>query len=295
MSAPAPRVALVTCASLPEPDPDEGPLADAVRAAGGDPAWVAWDGPEVDLAAFDLAVVRSTWNYPERVDAFARWLEAAAEATRLENPLPVLLRNLHKGYLVELAEAGVPVVPTRLVSRDPRAPEAAREAVGWALELARGRLVVKPAVGCASRGTRTFARADDAAAYVVALAREGDVVVQPFHDRVEDEGERCVVCLGGEPSHVVSKLPRFEGGVERASPPRAPLPFEAAAARRALARAGGPTLYGRVDLFPDGPWAAERPLVSELEVLDASLFLADAPDACARFARRLVDAARAAT
>lgn len=291
MSARPPRIALVTCAALPEPDADADVLASAVRAAGGEPAWVAWDDPAARLEGFDLAVVRSTWNYPEHVEAFERWLVRAASVTRLENPLEVLQKNLHKGYLLGLEAAGVPVVPTWLVRRED-GPSAFAAAVDAAVAQGAGRLVVKPAVGCGSSGARTFFADDgaEARAHVARLAATHDVIVQPFVDGVETDGERSVVCVDGAPSHVVVKAPRFEGGVERTSPPRAPEPFEAELARRVLACAGGPTLYGRVDLFPDGAgaWANRRAVVSELEVLEPSLFLRDAPEALARFARAIV-------
>ena len=97
------RVALATCVHKPEPDPDEAPLALALARAGADPHVVAWDDPAARWDDFDLCVLRSTWNYPQRPDAFLAWVERVAAATRLWNPRDVVAWNLHKGYLRALA------------------------------------------------------------------------------------------------------------------------------------------------------------------------------------------------
>ena len=80
------RVALVTCAVLPEPDPDEDLLLEALRAAGVEARMLAWDDPRGDPAALDLCVLRSTWNYYRDATAFRAWIDRAAAATRVLNP-----------------------------------------------------------------------------------------------------------------------------------------------------------------------------------------------------------------
>ena len=89
------RVALATCLMLPEPDPDQELLLDALRARGVESAMVAWDGPD-SLAGFDACVLRSTWNYYRTLDAFLGWAERTARITSLWNPLPVVRWNTHK-------------------------------------------------------------------------------------------------------------------------------------------------------------------------------------------------------
>ena len=53
-----------------------GGLIDALRRLGVAAAHAAWDDPTVDWASFALTVVRSTWDYPERV-AFTLTLRRA--------------------------------------------------------------------------------------------------------------------------------------------------------------------------------------------------------------------------
>ncbi|MCA8958842.1 MAG: hypothetical protein KDC87_22380, partial [Planctomycetes bacterium] len=101
------RVALVTCAELPEPDPDEELLLGALRAAGCAAELLAWDDEAADPGAFALCVLRSTWNYHLHPERFLAWVEATGAATRLWNPAAVVRTNAHKGYLLGLEARGV--------------------------------------------------------------------------------------------------------------------------------------------------------------------------------------------
>ena len=122
-------------------DAENRPLVDALEARGARARVEPWDAA-VDWSAADLVAVRTTWDYTGRRDEFLAWASRVAASSVLQNPLPVLEWNSHKRYLVELAEAGVPTVPTRLV---PAGTEPER--------LGPGRVVVKPAVSAGGRGT----------------------------------------------------------------------------------------------------------------------------------------------
>jgi hypothetical protein len=144
-------VGLVTCLSLPEPDLDDRPLREALRAAGLQPELLAWDDAGADPGRLDLCVLRSCWNYYRDPGAFLGWVERAAARTRLWNPVEVVRWNLHKGYLRELEAEGVPIVPTEWVERGASCSLAElRERRRW------DELVIKPAISAASFGTRRF-------------------------------------------------------------------------------------------------------------------------------------------
>jgi len=275
-------VALVTCRDLPALDPDDRPLAAALAERGLAVAIVAWDDPAFDWSSTRLALLRNPWDYFHRIDEFLAWAARVERVTRLENPLAVVRWNLHKGYLVELAARGAPVVPTAVVRRGERFDLARRAAAGgWR------RIVIKPAVSADSWETHVVAAAELAAAqaHLDRLAAERDVLVQPFLDAVESDGERCLVFLDGSYSHAVRKNPITRGGRWTGLPegtPVAAAPDELAAAERVLAAAGlGPLLYARVDLVRG---AADDPLLLELELAEPTLFLADAPAGLARLA-----------
>ena len=170
-------VALVSCAELPEPDPDAAPLAAALAQAGIAAEVLAWDDPAADWTRASLTVLRSTWNYPEHREAFLDWAGQAASHSTLWNPLQTVRWNTYKGYLLELGQVGVPVTPTALVPR--RTSITLAEIVeerGWT------EVVVKPAISAASSRTRRFSSAEveSGEEHLQALLEERDALVQRF-------------------------------------------------------------------------------------------------------------------
>jgi glutathione synthase/RimK-type ligase-like ATP-grasp enzyme len=270
-------VALATCLELPEPDPDLEPLLDALRAAGLSAEALAWDDPRADFASARTTLLRSTWNYSERIDAFLQWIDRTASTTALWNPRATVRWNAHKGYLLDLQARDVPVVPTLLLRRGDETPLArAAGERGW------DDVVVKPAVSGGSRATLRV-RPGDAArgeTHLRALVAREDVLVQPYLASVEGHGERAIVTVAGKPTHAVRKSPRFLGDAERVSQAVPIEPDEARLVEQALAAAPEPVLYGRVDVARD---ATGRPCIMELELIEPSLFFAQSPDALHRY------------
>jgi hypothetical protein len=203
------RVALVTCAELPELDPDDQLLLAPLAQRGIEVTAAVWDDPAVSWSAFDLVVVRSPWDYIGRREAFVAWAE---RVPRLANPADVVAWNTDKRYLAELDAAGVPVVPTSWVE----------PGTDWVVP-ADGEWVIKPAVSAGSRDTGRYDVADAAqrrlaAAHVARLQSAGRLVmVQPYLPAVDSYGETALAFLGGEYSHSIRKGPMLAGpdeGVE---------------------------------------------------------------------------------
>jgi hypothetical protein len=96
-------LALATCADFPEGHPDDAALPAAAAAHGMRAAWAVWDDEGEDWARFDAVLLRSTWDYHERRDAFLDW---ARSVPRALNAPEVLAWNTDKRYLGELADAG---------------------------------------------------------------------------------------------------------------------------------------------------------------------------------------------
>jgi hypothetical protein len=285
-------VLLATASRLPRPDEDDAPLRAALAAAGVAAATRAWDDPAVEWGAARACVIRSTWNYARHHQAFLDWAERCAAATTLCNPLPVVRWNSHKAYLTELALAGLPVVPTRVVHRAQPAGDGtdlAALAAGWQ------QVVIKPAVSAGSFRTLRVGRADFARgqAHLDLVRADGDALVQPYLPSVEGYGERALVWIDGALTHAVRKTARFDGDPQRVSHAVTVAPDEAALAERILAHlpqpgeagsgpaAAAPLLYARVDLARD---ADGRPCLMELELIEPSLFLTRSPAAMARMA-----------
>ncbi|MFQ5719080.1 MAG: RimK family alpha-L-glutamate ligase [Acidobacteriota bacterium] len=283
-------VALATCAALPEPDPDAVPLTAALQDAGLAVTTLAWDAADSDWARASMTVLRSTWNYPLRPEAFRAWLEQVARATQLWNPLSAVRWNLHKSYLLDLARDGIEVTPTRILTAGSGATlSAVTRACGWQ------DVVVKPAISAASFRTQRIRPGDGEAgeAHLRDLLATHDVLVQPYLPSVEDHGERALVWIDGALTHAIRKTPRFSGQDESVSGESMPIsPDEARLARSVLSHVEDGLLYARVDVAPglDG-----RPVIMELELIEPSLFFPQSDEALQRFVagvRRRLDALR---
>jgi len=296
-----PSIALVTARAARGTDYDMSPLLDALRAAGADAREVDWDNDAIDWSGFDLALLRSTWDYFERLPEFLDWAARVAERTHLVNPLPVLRWNTDKHYLAELARAGVPVVPSTFVEPD--------DDVGSILDVVLNThpdahdFVVKPAVGAGSRDAQRHARGDRSG--IIAHARRlldarRSVLLQPYLERVDEHGETALLFFDGVFSHAIRKGPLLKrnagstGGLyaEETIAPRTPSPDELEVAQRALGAIPlqTPLAYARVDLIRDADGA---PCLLELELVEPSVFTRSAEGVAERFARTILRCVKA--
>lgn len=281
------HIALATWSGIADHDTDLPLLMEAARAAGVDAEITVWNDPAVAWADFDLVVVRSCWDYMARRDEFLDW---ATSVPHLMNPADVITWNTDKVYLRQLADAGVPVIPTQW---DVSSGDDLGSHAEW---------VVKPSISAASRDTARWTSPADVYSHSADLQAAGrTAMVQPYIASVDDEGETAVLSIGGTFSHAIRKGPLLLAGEgvrqDRDSREeisvRIPTTVQLAVAEAALAAVGpamGATpdlLYSRVDLVtgPDG-----EPLVIELELTEPHLFLHTSADAPAR----LIDAAVAA-
>lgn len=240
---------------------------------------VVWDDPRVEWDDYDLVVLRSTWDYTERRDAFVAWCERVGP--RLHNPPEVVRWNSDKRYLADLGSAGLPVVPTTFL--DPSRPLDP-------LPVPSGPCVVKPAVSAGSRNTARHDGRASAADHAHRLLSEGRVVmVQPYIAGVDIAGETALLYYDGVFDHAIRKGPMLLSGAAaveglfapEAMEPRTPRAAEIAVGDAVIAevqRRFGRLLYARVDLL------GEQPAVLELELIEPSLFLGHSDGAAGRFA-----------
>jgi O-ureido-D-serine cyclo-ligase len=291
-----PRIALVTARAARGTDYDMPLLLAALRTAGAEAHEVDWDDDATDWSRFDLALLRSPWDYVGRLPAFLAWAARMARQTHLLNPLDVIRWNTDKHYLANLAHAGVPVVPSAFL--EPGCDVAtAIDAALTAHPQARD-FVVKPAVGAGSRDAQRHARnqRDAIAAHVQRLLAHGrSVLLQPYLDHVDVQGETALLFFDGAFSHAIRKGPLLQRDADATAElfapetiePRTPSADEVEVAQRALAAIPftGPLLYARADLIRDDDGA---PRLLELELVEPSVFLEHADGAAERFATAIV-------
>jgi glutathione synthase/RimK-type ligase-like ATP-grasp enzyme len=268
------RIALATSAKLPTLNDDDRLLIPALAELGLAAVPAVWDAPDVCWDEFQGVLVRSCWDYHQRLEEFLAWVARLERAgVPLWNP-PALLRwNSHKGYLRDLAARGAPIVPTRWLERG------ARVNLAELLRNAAWRdAVVKPAVSASAQGTwrTSFETASADQPQLDEQLRSGDVMVQPYMIEVHHPkgGEWSILFFGGRASHAVLKRPaagdyrvQWEFGGTAAT--MAPSDTLLADADAVMAAVPGDPVYARVDgVERDG-----RLVLMELELIEPHLFL----------------------
>ena len=287
------QVALVSARAARHLDEDLTPLLAALDEAGVDATVADWDDPEIDWAAYRLAVLRSTWDYSQRLAEFLAWADRTALLTTLINPPAVIRWNTDKHYLGDLARAGVPIVPSRFVEPG---ESAANALAGFLAEDGAAEWVVKPTVGAGSRDAARYARGEERTAsdHLERLLLAGrSALLQPYLDHVDIHGETALIYFVGRFSHAIRKGPLLQRGtaptralfLQEQITPRTPSAEELRVGERVLTALPFPApLYARVDLIHSSDGA---PHLLELELTEPSLFFAQAAGAAGRLAAQL--------
>lgn len=238
------RIGVATSEDFPGLDRDDAPL---LAALGEEAETAVWSDPHVDWGAFDLILIRSVWDYFVRYEEFRAWLDRV-DGLPVWNPVETIRWNSEKSYLRELADAGVPTIPT-----------------AWEGEVPWDDAIVKPTVAGGSLGLRRATKGE---------AIEAAQMAQPFLPEIAD-GELSLVFFDGEFSHAIRKTPKEgdirvqpeHGGIVTAA---TPTHGEVAIAQRVLEAADRDLLYARVDLVGDG-------LLIELEAIEPRFFFEYGP------------------
>lgn len=275
------KVAYATCPPDPAYPPDESARHFSPTAARHDIEIIAaqWDDPTIDWSAFDMVLLRSTWDYYMRLDAFLRWLDGLP--VPVWNPPDLVRWNCHKKYLLELAQEFA-VVPTHLIPRGSRVNlKSILDKNGW------NEAVIKPAVANSAFNTfRVDVSHPDDARLNESLAHM-DMLIQPFVPEIH-AGEWSLMFFRDEFSHAVLKIPEagdmrvqaeYGGRTFAQQPPDALIDD----ARRLLEAVDYPWLYARVD----GVAREGHLLLMELELIEPELFLEHHPAAGDNFAAAL--------
>ena len=286
------RVAVLRCNALPSfvtwPVPnmaelfaDDRLLIAEFAQRGVEASSVAWGDPDPDWNQYDLALIRSTWDYIDERARFLSVLSAIeASACRLFNPLDAVRWNSDKRYLFDLNDWAVPIIPTfRVSAADLASVEDTLARDGWR------NVVVKPVIGAGGSAVRRAAAAEVGGTLEQLAAEhpQHEFLIQPLIESVITEGEWSFIFIDGEVSHVLLKKPAagdyrahgiYGGTIESAAPRQDDLRH----AKAMLAKLPFDLLYARLDLARvDG-----RLAVMELELIEPMLYFNLAPDGVGR-------------
>lgn len=284
---PPKQIYWITSEKYPKGYVHELPVHELLRARGMKVIPLIWSrDPIPHLMAGDHVIVRTTWDYLEKFDAFSTWL-ADLPKTRVHNSGNLLRWNAEKTYLSELERTGVRLVPTVWIKESSEAEIA--NAVRAAFP---GRpKILKPVRSAGSHDTYRIG-ADETPP--TEIFRNRPAMIQPYLEEIEKEGERSLIFFGGKLSHGVQKLPKAGDFRVQESHGGRMSAFEVSAVEKVFGDhvisailkrfpEEPPPLYARIDYVR----VAEVPHLMEAELLEPDLYFHHSPGSAERFVERV--------
>lgn len=213
---PMTRIAILRCGKLPsfvtwdipnlnELFEEDNLLIQGFRDQGQEAEPVIWNDPAVDWDQFDIALIRSTWDYLDERAQFLKVLsEVDASNCKLFNPLAAIRWNIDKHYLFDLEKWGVPIIPTLLASDFD-----VDRLSGLMTENRSGSVILKPTVGLGGSHSHRvpFHELKDTLEKLEIAHPQQEYLVQPYLEEVVTEGEWSFIYFNRQLSHVLLKKP----------------------------------------------------------------------------------------
>lgn len=267
------NIVFLSCDSLEGFVVDEDILVKELIHQGHAVTTVSWTR-DTDWSKFDCAIIRTTWDYMERPDAFFKKLELISSQTKLYNSLDTVKWNIHKSYLKRFEEHGVNIVPTIFFRHN----EELNIPSSWP-----EKIVIKPAISAGSYKTLVQNKNQIDRSEMV----PGDWMCQPFLPQIA-EGEISLIYFDKTFSHALLKVPKkgdfrvqeeFGGDII----PLKPTPELLALGDKVMKSVTDELLYARVDLVPYENHYA----LMELELIEPALYFRTNAQAAKNFAKVL--------
>lgn len=231
---------------------------------------ICWDQNNVDWAAFDAVLIGTTWDYCDRYNEFLAVLNTINQTVPLHNSPNLVKWNSHKTYLRDLENKGIKIIPTHWIDK----PQIKQDWPSLFKVLKTDKLVIKRQIGANAEGQSILKKGE------LPPTLTHPVMVQPFLDAVNNEGELSFIFIDGELSHALIKRPapgdyRVQscyGGTELALSPNE---VDVRSARLVLNALEERPLYARVDMLREPTGALS---LMELELIEPFLYPIQGPD-----------------
>lgn len=246
---------------------------------------ISWKDKKVDWNLYEVVIIRSPWDYQQDAGRFMQVLRNIdASPARLENPLSLVEWNIDKTYLRDLEKEGILIVPT-LWGQQLEANDLDRSFE----RLKSDELIIKPTVSANADHTFRIKKDIDPVLRekIYGTFANRSYMIQPFMDRIVDEGEFSLFYFGGTYSHTILKTPgtgdfrvqEEHGGSLTSVEPEDQLLKRG---RETMDKLQPRPLYARVDFVRT---EAGNFALMELELIEPSLYFNMDPESPKRFAR----------
>lgn len=226
----------------------------------------------------DVVYIGQLGKIYERKNDFLKFLDTMGGFPgQVINPVDTIRSNLSKGYLLELQDKGVSVIPTVDVSRGYSFSGLEK------LKFPNYRksiddLVLKPKIfGEQGNGVVKLSEIGDEDGLRKYLSEHGEVIAQPLLNDIYAKGEDSFIFTGREFSHGLNKVTGGfkinSCGSNNSSPkysPKSPTPEQMDLCQSALDAWPTPFGYARIDIV-----SSDIPLIGEVEMVNPAGYSSD--------------------
>ncbi|WP_372655222.1 RimK family alpha-L-glutamate ligase [Halobacteriovorax sp.] len=240
-----------------------------------------WDDLTVDWSSFDCILIRSTWDYTEKIEQFKSFINKLPREVKLFNAHEIVMNNFNKSYLFDLEERGFEIVPSlkSKVSQD-----TIEEAF---TKFQSDKIIIKPLIGAGASGIQVIEK-DNLNAVV---ENNNEELIQPFQDSISTDGEVSLIFFNGDFSHAILKVPKknefrsqeeFGSKITPLSPDSQTINYS----KKVLESITTDSLFARVDLLKneENEWR----YIGEVELIEPALYLSFDKDSAQRFCNAIV-------
>lgn len=270
------KLILTTCLSYPTLPEDLQPLVEQLSYS-----FSVAIQPWQSMERSDYILPLCAWDYAQFPQQFQQWLTQCSSQGSLFFNSPELMRwNMHKSYLLDLAQQGIEVIPSVYLEKvDDRSIQQVGVKQGWQ------EIVIKPAVGQSGQGVQKIRRNQP---LVTGEFYQQGAILQPYIAEVATLGETSLIFFAGEFYHAVRRQPatsdwRTNSAFGATVHPQAVTSHIIQQAEQALLVLPEMPCYARVD----GIIIGKQFLLNELELIEPALYLTQSAGAEARFLQAL--------
>jgi glutathione synthase/RimK-type ligase-like ATP-grasp enzyme len=285
------QIAIITCQSLgnytTNADSEDDRLFQFLEEKGMPVSWQVWDDANVDWSRFDAVIIKSPWDYFDKIEAFYNWLDVLEKnEVKVLNPVKTLRWNADKLYFKDMESEGIKIVPTVWLEQGSKFNAQAAFS-----ELGAEKIIVKPRVSGGAKNTfaLTITEAENKTEEINKLLQQEPFLAQPFIEEIKTEGEWSFLFFNGNYSHTVLKTAKpgdfrvqhfFGGTIHTPTPPSKLL----ATAQHIVDKFAKDCLYARVD----GVALNNDLVLMELELIEPFLFLSTSEGSLERYYQALM-------
>ena len=231
-----------------------------------------WDNPDFKWNETKYVLFRTPWDYFNRYDEFAVWLEDTSKITKFINPKDIIDWNIDKHYMLDLAKEGINIPPTVFIEPgDKRTLSEISAEAGWS------EFILKPAISGGAWHTYRISKNDIAEHEEIfkELVKDKSMLLQEYQNSISVKGEVSYMVIGGEFTHAVLKRSKsddfrvqdnFGGTVHDYSPTEKEIEF----AQLVVKKSKPGITYARVDVMWDNN---DELSLGEIEVFEPALWL----------------------